>query len=165
MLNSKLNFRLANQNDLAIVANLYRQSVKQIAPLLYSQAQVMAWSGFADNYEQFYQFIFKPQTYLLEKEEQIIAFSGLEKNGHIASLYVHPDYNRQGYGTKILVYVLNIGHNLGIRKFFTEASFFSQPVFTRQGFDITALETVRYGNIPFDRYKMEKLTGTFQSYL
>lgn len=157
MLDSKLNFRLANHNDFDIIASIYRQSVKKIAPLLYSQEQVVAWSSFADNYDKFYEFIFKPKTYLLEKDEQIIAFSGLERNGHIASLYAHPDYNRQGYGTKILVYVLNIGKNSGIKKFFTEASFFSQPVFTRQGFDITDLETVRYGNISFDRYKMEKL--------
>ncbi len=160
MPNNQLNFRIANQHDFGTVVDIYRQSVKKIAPFLYSKEQVIAWSGFADNHEQFYKFIFKPQTYLLEKDKEIIAFCGLKMNGHIASFYVHPDYNRQGYGTKILVYVLNAGKNLGIKRFFTEASFFSQPVFTRQGFDIFDIETVRYGNITFDRYKMEKLTET-----
>lgn len=158
MPDSNLNFRIADQNDFEVVTNIFRQSVKKIAPFLYSKEQVLAWSGFADNYSKFYEFVFKPQTYLLEKDQQTIAFCGLKMNGHIASFYVHPDYNRQGYGTKILVYVLNAGKNLGIKRFFTEASFFSQPVFTRQGFDIFDIETVRYGDITFDRYKMEKLT-------
>jgi putative acetyltransferase len=152
-----LKFRLANQEDFINIKNIYQQSVIKIAPSLYNKKQVKAWSDFTNNKEKFYDFIFRPTTYLLEKDTKIIAFCGLENNGHIASFYVHPDFNRQGYGTKILTYVLEIGQNLGIKRFFTEASFFSQPVFSIHGFDIIAIETVRYGSVSFDRFQMEKV--------
>ena len=155
-------FRPVNVDDLPILADIYRHSVRQIAPSLYTQQQVNAWSAFAEQEDQFREFIVKPQTYLLEQDDLIIAFSGLETNGHIASLYVHPHYNRQGYGTRRLVYVLNLGEKLGINRFFAEASFFSQPVFSRQDFKIVTTETVYYGDVAFDRYKMEKVINHSQ---
>lgn len=152
-----LNFRLAKVTDLETLTNIYRQSIHDTAIALYNQYQVEAWSAFADNFNNFYDYIFKPQTYVLENNAQVICFCGLEMNGHIASFYVHPHYNRRGYGTKILIYVLNIGEKLGIQRFFAEASFLSQPVFSRAGFDVIGIETVKYGDIFFDRYQMEKL--------
>jgi len=152
-----LNFRLAKVTDLKTLTNIYRQSIHQTANKLYNQHQVEAWSAFADNFNNFCDYIFNPQTYVLEKDSKIIAFCGLEMNGHIASFYVHPDHNRQGYGSKILNYVLNIGEESGIKRFFAEASFLSQPVFSRAGFEVIGIETVKYEDVFFDRYQMEKL--------
>ena len=150
-------FRLAVANDFSRLREIYRQSVQKLAPTLYSPEQVKAWSLTPDNREKFWQFVFIPDTYLLLENEIIIGFCGLESNGHIASLYVHPDYTRQGYGTKLLVYVLNQGINQGMGKFHTEASFFSSPVFCRLGFEIVTRESVNYGSVLFERYKMEKI--------
>ena len=149
-------FRLAVANDFSQLREIYRQTVQKLAPTLYSAEQVKAWSLTPDNREKFWQFVFIPDTYLLIENEVIIGFCGLETNGHIASFYVHPDYTRQGYGTKLLVYVLNQGVNQGIRKFNTEASFFSYAVFCRCGFEVMTMETVYYGDVVFERYKMEK---------
>lgn len=150
-------FRLALDSDFDYLVQIYRQSVQQLAPSLYTKAQVDAWSAFPNNYDKFQEFIFQPQTYLMLKDKTIISFCGLDIDGHIASLYVDPYFTRQGYGTHILLYVLETGIKSGIKRFYTEASFFSQPVFTRCGFAIIAMETVKYGAVSFDRYKMEKL--------
>ena len=149
-------FRLAIVNDFSRLREIYRQSVQKLAPSLYSAQQVKAWSLSTNNREKFWQFVFVPDTYLLIENEVIVGFCGLESNGHIASFYVDPNYTRQGYGTKLLVYVLSKGIEQGIRKFNTEASFFSYPVFCRCGFEVVTMETVNYGNVPFERYKMEK---------
>lgn len=150
-------FRVATPNDFNILRKIYRNSVQKLAPSLYSQDQVIAWSNFPDYISRFHDFIFKPNTYLLETATQIIGFCGLESDGHIASFYIHPDFTRQGNGTFLLNYVLSIGIEQGISRFYTEASFFSQPVFSRCGFTIAEMETVKYGDITFDRYKMEKI--------
>ncbi len=149
-------FRLATEEDYLILVDIYRQSVRKIAPLLYSQEQVAAWSASPDNESKFKDFIFVPKTYLIQEQNQIIAFCGLENNGHIASLYVNPLFYRQGYGQKILLYVLQKGIEQNIKRFYTEASFFSQPLFKKCGFSIIAMETVKYGEVSFERYKMEK---------
>jgi putative acetyltransferase len=98
----------------------------------------------------------KPQTWVLERDKTIIAFCGLGNDGHIVSLYVHPLFSRQGYGTKLLNFVLAQGLKAQINRFYTEASFLSQPVFSRAGFTVVAREIVKYDEILFERYKMEK---------
>jgi putative acetyltransferase len=151
-------FRLAVENDFEILRHIYSHTVKKLAPSLYSPSQVIAWSSAPDNINKFHDFIFNADTHLLIKNDEIIGFCGLENDGHIASLYLHPDFTRQGYGTKLLLYVLEIGIKKGIIRFYTEASFFSQPVFSRCGFNIVTMETVNYGDISFERYKMELIT-------
>lgn len=153
----ELSFQMARETDFEHLRQIYRHTVQKLAPSLYSPIQVEAWSATPDNLNNFQYFIFDPDTYLLLLNQEIIGFCGLRKNGHIASLYVHPDYTRKGYGTKLLNYVLTIGINQEIKRFFTEASFFSYPVFTRCGFTVIEMETVNYGEVAFDRYKMEKI--------
>lgn len=148
-------FRLAVDTDFENLKQIYRLSVQKLAPSLYSHDQVIAWSSFPDNFALFHDFIFQADTYLLENQGQIIGFCGLQCDGRIASFYLHPDFTRQGYGTKLLIYVLEKGIQQGIKRFYTEASFFSQPVFSRHGFEIVEMETVKYGDVSFDRYKME----------
>ena len=149
-------FRLAIESDLTRLRDIFRQTVLKLAPSLYSSDQVTAWSLSPNNQERFCSFIFAPDTYLLIENDITIGFCGLENNGHIASLYVDADYTRQGYGTKLLIYVLEKGVQQGITRFFTEASFFSYHVFLRCGFELVTMETVNYNNVLFQRYKMEK---------
>ena len=147
-------FRIAEEKDFPRLRQIYRDSVKRLAPSLYTPEQVKAWSLTPDNRDRFWQFIFGCDTYLLIQNETIIGFCGLAtEDGHIVSLYLHPDFTRQGYGTKVLNYVLNVGIEAGITKFYTEASFFSEPVFSRCGFEVVTMETVYYGDVLFRRYK------------
>lgn len=157
-------FRLAMENDFETLRYIYRETVKKLAPSLYSPLQVEAWASTPDDISHFHFFIFNPDTYLLLIQEKIIGFCGLRKNGHIASLYIHPDFTRQGYGTKLLNNVLTIGIRQGIIRFFTEASFFSHPVFLRCGFTVIETETVHYGDVAFERYKMEKIIYQCQTH-
>ncbi len=150
-------FRLVLTSEFDILREIYRQSVEQLAPELYTKEQVVAWSCTPDNITKFWDFIFVPQTYVMEVETKIIGFCGLKGDGHIASLYVHPQCTRKGYGTKLLNYVVDRGVRNGIKRFYTEASFFSQPVFCRCGFKVMEMERIKYGEVSFERYKMEKI--------
>ncbi|AUC62184.1 putative aetyltransferase YafP [Cyanobacterium sp. HL-69] len=149
-------FRFALPSDIQALKSIYQKSVTELAPSLYTKEQVIAWSSFPDDTVKFTQFILKPDTYILENNQEIVGFCGLEKNGHIASLYIHPAHTRQGYGTNLLNYALNRGIQENISRFYSEASFFSQPLFKRCGFKVLEMETVKYGVVSFERYKMEK---------
>jgi putative acetyltransferase len=151
--------RIAKPEDLTTLAQIYRNSVQQLAPQLYSSEQVKAWSQAPDNWEYFQQFIFNPTTYLWEQEGEIIGFCGLENNGHIASLYVAPQHTRKGIGTKLLKNVLHEGRKLDIKRYYTEASYLSKMVFERCGFIVYDEEYVKYGDVKFHRYKLEKLNN------
>ncbi|MBF2057106.1 MAG: GNAT family N-acetyltransferase [Cyanobacterium sp. T60_A2020_053] len=150
-----ISFRLVFPSEFDLLREIYRQSVLKLAPSLYTPEQVIAWAKAPSHRNKFYEFIFSPATYVILQENQVIGFCGLRDDGHIASFYLHPDFTRQGYGTKLLKYVLNQGKAKGIKRFYTEASFFSHAVFTRCGFRVIEMETVKYDEIFFTRYKME----------
>jgi putative acetyltransferase len=149
--------KIAESKDLVTLAQIYRNTVQQLGPNLYSPEQVEAWSQAPDNLEYFQQFIFKPTTYIWEDQGEIIGFCGLETNGHIVSLYIAPQHTRKGIGTKLLEFVLDEGKKLNLTRFYTEASYFSKTVFERCGFVVYDEEYIKYGDITFHRYKMEKL--------
>ena len=152
-------FRIVGDEDLQTLAGIYRQSVRQLATKLYTRNQIDAWSYFPNYRAKFHEFIFKPETWVFEQEKSIIAFCGLDNDGHIVSLYVHPLFSGKGYGTKLLNFVLEKGIQARINRFYTEASFLSQPVFSRSGFIVVEMETVKYDQVIFERYKMEKLVN------
>ena len=82
-----MKIRAATVLDIPALATVYRDSVKAIAPQRYSPEQVEAWAYFPSDTEAFNDFIFHPTTFVAELDGMIVGFSGVEENGHIASLY------------------------------------------------------------------------------
>ena len=152
--------RLAQPEDFDALADLYSCAVQQTAIALYSPEQIRAWSGFTQHREKFHPFIFTADTFIKEIGGDLVGFCGLEPDGHVTSLYVHPRFNRQGHGSALLRYVLTQGEGRGIQRFYTEASYLSQPVFERCGFRVAGMETVDYFGVVFERFQMERRIGS-----
>jgi putative acetyltransferase len=103
--------------------------------------------------------VFGPETWVIVIDRKPVAFCGLGKDGHIASLYVHPEYNRMGHASRLLQHVLDLGERRGMRRFYTEASFLSKVVFDRHGFIVDYVEEVDYDGVHFCRFKMVRHVG------
>lgn len=151
--------RLARPEDFDALADLYCCAVQQTAIALYSPEQIEAWSSFTKHREKFHPFIFNGDTFLKEINGEIVGFCGLEADGHVISLYVHPRFNRQGHGSALLRYVLQQGEARGMRRFYAEASYLSKSVFERCGFQVAGMETVDYFGVVFERFQMERWLG------
>ena len=150
-------FRLAIASDARRLTEIFSQSVFKLAPSLYTSKQVKAWGTAMNDQTKMLKFITEAKTYLIIDNEITIGFCTLKSDGHIASFYIDADYTRKGYGTKLLKYVLQQGIEQGMKRFYTEASFFSHPVFLRCGFEVVTMETVDYNHVLFRRYKMAKI--------
>jgi putative acetyltransferase len=149
-------------SDFAQLVEIYTEAVRQTANTIYTPEQIDAWSAFPAKTEKFRQFVFGPETYATVVENSPVAFCGLGNDGHIASLYVHPDYNRMGYASKLLQYVMEGGERRGMRRFYTEASFLSKTVFERHGFVVDCVEEVDYDGVLFRRFKMVRLVEAYR---
>lgn len=152
-----MKIRVATTSDIPELATVYRHSVEAIAPQRYSSEQVEAWTCFPSDTESFRNFILEPTTFVAETEGMILGFSGVEENGHITSLYVHGDYNRQGIGSLLLGIVIKYAKSHKIPRLYTEASEFSCALFKKFGFQIYDTEEVMRKGVYFKRYLMEKL--------
>jgi putative acetyltransferase len=116
---------------------------------------VEAWAYFPSDTEAFKNFILDPTTFVAETNGIILGFSGVEDNGHIASLYVHGDYNRQEIGSRLLAAVIEYAKLHKIPRLYTEASEFSCALFERFGFQISGTERVMREGAWFQRYLLQ----------
>jgi len=147
---------LAKPQDVDRCADIFYRTVMKLAPSLYTNEQVLAWSKTALNQQKFTDYILNNNTFVYySNHNQIVGFSGIESNGHIASLYVDPEYCRQGIATNLLKHIINYAQINNYSLLYAEASFFSKNVFLRTGFQITNLEYVKYNDVYFQRFRVE----------
>ena len=151
---SPLRFRFASDDDIPALAALYAGSVRALGPSLYTPAQVDAWSASPQDSERFNAWIRSAPTLLLLLDRAIAGFCGVGDDGHVTSLYVAADHTRKGVGSTLLREAMRRARDRGIREFYTEASFFSRPVFARHGFYDDYEETVDYNGTEFRRFVM-----------
>lgn len=140
--------------DFSRLVEIYTEAVRQTATKVYSPEQIAAWAAFPLKADKFREFVFGPETWVIVVGRKPVAFCGLGKDGHIASLYVHPEYNRMGHASRLLQHVLDLGERRGMRRFYTEASYLSKTVFERHGFIVDYVEEVDYDGVHFCRFKM-----------
>ncbi|GMV92080.1 MAG: hypothetical protein AMXMBFR82_18580 [Candidatus Hydrogenedentota bacterium] len=151
--------RRVRESDYPRLVEIYTEAVRRTATAIYSPEQVEAWSAFPAQTEKFRQFVFGPETYAVTVEDIPVAFCGFDGDGHIASLYVHPEFNRMGYASQLLRHVMNQAEKRGIRRFHTEASFLSKAVFERHGFTVDRMDEVDYDGVLFRRFNMVRNVG------
>ncbi|MFW6357738.1 MAG: GNAT family N-acetyltransferase [Chroococcales cyanobacterium] len=149
--------KLVDVSEVDNCAHIYGNAVVKTAKHLYTEKQIKAWSAFPQHQDKFEAFILNCETYGKYHEKKLVGFCGLANDGHIVSLYVSPDYNRQGIGSELLNYVLVIGKQKEIQSFYTEASYLSKPVFEKAGFVVDEIEVASYDDVEFSRFKMVKV--------
>ena len=145
--------RDARPEDLTNLRNVYRDAARHSGPDAYSIDQVAEWARFADTPE-FESFILDVRTIVVETPTRIAGFGGIDDNGRIASVYVAPSYQRMGLGSLIMDNLIAFARLRGDSLLTTEASVFSKPLFEKFGFTHYDTETVRRGDVIFERYLM-----------
>jgi len=147
--------RIAAPQDIEKLRALYAAAVRGLAPGHYSPEQVAVWSGYAQP-PAFRDFILHPLTILATHDGEPIGFCGVEPNGHIASLYVHPGHARRGIGSLLLRTALDRCPSPSDGHWSAEASLLSRPVFERLGFKQVAVEHSVRDGVGFERYRMRR---------
>ena len=150
-----INIRKYEVSDLLSLAHIYKSSIFQMGSHYYSEKQITAWSGFADDIKSFELWISNAATYVAENgNREILGFGGLEKSGRISSLFVAPKATRKGVGKALLSRLLSIIKFRGIVKATTEASELSKPLFEKFGFTVSNVEVTSFRGAAFTRYAM-----------
>jgi putative acetyltransferase len=152
-----MKIRIAEDLDILALAELYQTTVLAIAPQKYSPTQTEMWASFAADTANFQQFILKPRTFIATDETGILGFAGIAEDGHVTSVYVRSDRNRQGIGSSLMEKVLEYAHSNNIERLYAEASEFSLGLFKKFGFHIYDLEVVDRQGVEFRRYLVERI--------
>ena len=112
--------------------------------------------SFLRNNSYFEESITKGKGWLLSTQGIIIAFATRYPNDRIALFYCKGEFQRKGYGSKLLHKLEDEAKKEGLDSLSTEASLISYELFLKNEWEIIRKEKVIINNIFFERYKMTK---------
>ena len=151
-----MNLKRITKKDQLNLKKLYFDSIISIDNRVYSQEQNRAWASQAWDNRIFDLIIYEGKGWLINKNDEIIAFASRYPNHRIALLYCRGDLQRKGYGTKLLLKLENEAKAEGLTSLSTEASLISYKLFLKNKWEIIRKEKINIKNIIFERYKMIK---------
>jgi len=151
-----MNLRQITIKDQIELTKVYFHSIQSLDENIYSQEQKRAWSSQAWNNPNFDKSITEGKGWLLSNQGIIIAFATRYPNNRIALFYCKGEFQRKGYGTKLLHKLEDEAKKEGLDSLSTEASLISYELFLKNEWEIIRKEKVIINNIFFERYKMTK---------
>lgn len=159
-----IEIRLFEARDAEPIAQLFHDSVRNVAIRDYTVAQVKAWAPDDIHFRDWATVCASRFTYVAEDvaedvaaDERVVAgFGELEANGHIDCFYCHHRYQRCGVGTKLYQAIEAKAVELSVRRLYTEASITAKPFFQRMGFSVVADQSVLCRGESLVNYKVEK---------
>jgi len=80
-------------------------------------------------------------------ENKIIATARLKPDGQIGRMAVLQDYRNQGYGNKLLVFVIQTARDKNLKKLYLHAQVNAIPFYEKQGFTVCS-DIFYEANIP-----------------
>jgi len=142
--------------DTQEIVKLFYDTVHEVNIRDYTQAQVDAWAPAALDIASWTKSLSSKFTFVAEESDKIAGFGELETSGHIDCFYCHKDFQRQGFGRKILAQIDAKARYLGIKKLFTEASITAKPFFESQGFLVVKQQEVERRGQKIINFAMKK---------
>jgi putative acetyltransferase len=148
--------RIRNESDAAVLAEIFRRSVREVASRDYHPAQIEAWVRVADEHAAWSERVSARQVWVAESGGQVVGFIQLDPPDHIDLTYVHPGHQRQGVATALLAAVEAAARVNGVKVLHVEASITSRPFFAVHGFEVVTPQYVTVGGQEFLNYRMTK---------
>lgn len=118
--------------DLPALKELFCRSVYEIAGHDYTAAQCAAWTYAAHNPQWAERFL-NTWTLGVLIDNQLAGFANLETPKKLDCFYVHPAYQRQGVGTKLMEALVQEAVRLKAEMLTADVSLTARPFFERHG--------------------------------
>ena len=150
-----IQFRLFQLPDINVIQSLMKDTISTCYatfPLAYRQH----WMDDHHSVDQILQEATEGLTLVMECEGRIIGTGNILGN-RIQSIIVHPDFQRQGYGTVLMHHLEHLAKKNGITILHLSALTLSRPFFEQLGFHTVSEHHFKAENLrQFNYYIMEK---------
>lgn len=152
--------RLAREVDLAALIRLFEQTLRRVCSRDYTPDQIDAWAARATS-ARWNELFASPLRFLVaEHAETIAGFASVDGSGHLHSLFVHPDRQRQGIASALLDAAESYAAAHGALKLTSEVSLTARPFFQRSGFRTLERQNAMIDGTCLVNYRMEKELNT-----
>ena len=152
-----MNLRHITVKDQLELKKVYFDSIQSLDEKIYSKEQKRAWSSQAWDNKNFDKSIKQGKGWVLSEKGIIIAFATRFPSNRISLFYCKSEFQRKGFGSKLLLKLEHEAKKEGLESLSTEASLISYKLFLKNEWEIIRKEKVIINNIFFERYKMIKI--------
>lgn len=141
--------------DADATVDIFLRAIREVASKDYDQAQIDAWAKVEDR-GAWARARASGQTWIVQREGVPIGFAGLEPDGLLNMMFVHPDHRSFGAASLLLATVEAEAKKQGLGRIFTEASLTARAFFERRGFVVLASQRVERRGQILENFRMEK---------
>jgi putative acetyltransferase len=120
--------------DTPLLAEIFRDSIEDLAADDYDESQQEAWASAADDQEAFAQRLGKQLTLIATLNGSAVGFASLAHNDTIDMLYVHPAAAGQGAGTMLIDALEKLSGARGVKRLTADVSDTAQDFFKKRGY-------------------------------
>ncbi|WP_299695692.1 GNAT family N-acetyltransferase [uncultured Vibrio sp.] len=142
--------------DVQALWDIHYHTIRNINIRDYTQEQVVAWAP-----EHFDLAVWKRRMkglspFVAELDGIIVGYTDLQANGLIDHFFCHHNYQGQGVGKALMNYVIDIGKEQGINRFYSEVSITAKPFYEHFGFEVAKAQEVEIRGQILRNFVMEK---------
>ena len=147
-------------SDLRRCAEIFRDSVEELAAEDYDADQREAWASTAVDESAFRGRLEGALTLIAVSDGNVAGFASLKDDEKIDMLYVHPDFSGRGMASSLIDALTKLAGARGAKRLSVDASEGAKPLFERLGFRAERRNLVQVGDEWLPNTTMTKSLGS-----
>lgn len=151
-----MQIRAFRDSDTDTLIELFKRSVLELGPAKYSADAVRAWAGGEKDVNRWRRRMAAAETFVAECDGEILGWIEFERDGHLDMLYCSPTAAGKGVAQRLYDFAVQRARELGILRFFAEASRFSESFFLKNGWTVDQREILVRDGAEIPRARMSK---------
>ncbi|MFA7281744.1 MAG: GNAT family N-acetyltransferase [Sterolibacterium sp.] len=137
----RMRIRRLNQGEELALREIFFSSVHQLAKNHYSPEQLRAWSPMEFDRTKWISQIQALQPWVVLIDGELAAYADVQSDGYIDHFYVSGGHGGKGIGSALMAYLLAEARRTQMDSLYSKVSFSAQPLFLKNGFGITSVNT------------------------
>ena len=152
---NEITIRPARAADAAPIIDIHRRSIQVLCRAEYSEKQLLAWIG-KRTPEQLAQRIAWRTFLIAEMAGRPVGYAAYHTgSGELLSVFVDPDYARQGIATALVQEIFADASRQGLRHMWLDSSLTAIPFYEKMGFKGVLETSHAFGDVPLECLRME----------
>ncbi len=138
------------------IADLYHDTVHEIAKEKYSPQQLEAWAPTPPDYQYWTNRLATKNPYVCLVDKKVVGFMELEESGYINCAYTHKDFQRRGIANALYATIEEEAKRLNLQRLYVDASLIAITFFEKHGFNQVRVNQVERAGLTLTNVSMEK---------
>jgi GNAT superfamily N-acetyltransferase len=146
------------EKDIPEMMILYCSTLSNVNIRDYTHEEIEDWVSCGYKTERWKELMSHNQYFgAFDKNNCLIGFSSMNKDGYLHSMFVHKDYQCKGVATQLLSEVEKMAKKWGVKEIISEVSFTARSFFEKHGYKIDRIQKRKANKLELTNFVMRKI--------